>query len=376
VISVRGLSMTLGEFVLRDIDLEVGRGEYFVLLGPTGAGKTVLLACIGGLHRPAAGTGRLDGTDVTAAPPERRGIAYVPQDYCLFPNLTGRQNIAYGLAGRGRPKAEVEARVDELADWLDVRPLLDRRPLALSGGEKQRLALARALAVRPRLLLLDEPLAAVDPSTRDAVCGELKRIQREGRATVIHVCHNFDEALAVAARIGVMRRGRIVQTGTPDGIFRRPASAFVARFTGAANVLPAEWADGLARTGGLRIPVAERGTGRGWIVFRPEDVEVRRGGRTEANGSEAGGLRLRGLVSAVSDRGPYRRIEIRTGEGIFVAAAAPRDGRIGSPAEGEEAEIRLPFERAVLIDEAAGGLPNDPGEDPASRTAVAPRPSP
>ncbi len=363
MISVRGLSLTLGEFVLRDIGLEVAEGEYFVLLGPTGAGKTVLLECIVGLHRPASGAVRLDGIDVTAAPPERRGIAYVPQDYCLFPNLTGRQNIAYGLAGRGRSKAEIEARVDELADWLDVRPLLDRRPLTLSGGEKQRIALARALAVRPRLLLLDEPLAAVDPSTRDAVCGELKRIQREGRTTVIHVCHNFDEALAVADRIGVMRRGRIVQTGAPREIFRRPASAFVARFTGAANLLPAAWADGLARTGELSIPVRERKSGRGWVVFRPEDIEVRPGNGTAADGGGAGGIRLRGVVSAISDRGPYLRLEIRTGEGTFVAAAAPEGGGISSLAEGLEAEVGLIFERAVLIDETAGGVADEPGED-------------
>lgn len=352
MISVRGLSLTLGEFDLRDIGLEVGEGEYFVLLGPTGAGKTVLLECIVGLHRPAAGTIRLDGTDVTAAPPERRGIAYVPQDYCLFPNLTGRQNIAYGLAGRGGRKSEIEARVDELADWLDVRPLLDRRPLTLSGGEKQRIALARALAVRPRLLLLDEPLAAVDPSTRDAVCGELKRIQRKGRTTVIHVCHNFDEALAVADRIGVMRRGRIMQTGTPGQIFRRPASAFVARFTGAANLLPTEWAGGLARAGGLSFPVTERKAGRGWLVFRPEDIEVRPDPESAAaDDGEAGSTRLRGVVAAISDRGPYLRLEIRTGEGVFVATAPSGGGRTASLAEGREAEIRLIFERAVLIAE-------------------------
>ncbi|MDD8027642.1 MAG: ATP-binding cassette domain-containing protein [Acidobacteriota bacterium] len=362
MIAVRRLSLTLGEFVLRDIDLDVAEGEYFVLLGPTGAGKTVLLECLVGLHRPAAGTIRLDGADVTSAPPERRGIAYVPQDYCLFPNLTARDNIAYGLAGRNRPRAEIEARTGELADWLGVRPLLERRPLTLSGGEKQRIALARALAVRPRLLLLDEPLAAVDPSTRDEVCGELKKIQREGRTTVIHVCHNFEEALTVADRIGILRDGRLVQIGSPRDIFRRPRSAFVARFTGAANLLPGEWADGSARAGGFRFPAGGRKPGRGWIVFRPEDVEVRRGreGAEAPDDGEAEKAKRTGVVTAVSDRGPYLRIEIRTAEGLFVAAVSPRDERIGGLTEGENVEILLPFDRAAFIEDADDGEERSP----------------
>jgi molybdate/tungstate transport system ATP-binding protein len=353
VIELRGLHLTLGEFILRDIDLEVKEGEYFVLLGPTGAGKTVLLECIVGLHRPAAGTIRLDGAEVTEAPPEKRGIAYVPQDYCLFPNLTARENIAYGLTGRGRPKAEIEARTNELADWLDVRPLLGRRPLTLSGGEKQRIALARALAVRPRLLLLDEPLAAVDPATRDEVCAELKRIQRRGRTTVIHVCHNFEEALTVADRIGVLRNGRMIQVGTPREIFRHPRSVFVAGFTGASNILPGEWADGVARAGGLRLSAAGREPGRGRIVFRPEDIEVRRSSEKSANPApgEAEPGRLGGRVAAIADRGPYVRIEILADGRTFVAAAAPHDDRIRGLAEGEAVEIRLPSDKAVFIEE-------------------------
>jgi ABC-type Fe3+/spermidine/putrescine transport system ATPase subunit len=354
VIEVRGLRLALGEFRLRDIALDVAEGEYFVLLGPTGAGKTVLLECLVGIHRPEAGTIRLDGCDVTQAPPEKRGIAYVPQDYCLFPNLTGRGNIAYGLDGRGRPQAEIEARVNELADWLAIRPLLARRPLTLSGGEKQRVALARALAVRPRLLLLDEPLAAVDPATRDDVCGELKRIQRGGRTTVIHVCHNFEEALTVADRIGVMCDGRIVQAGTPRDIFRRPESVFVAGFTGAANILPAAWADGVAVAGGIRLPAPDRAPGRGWVVFRPEDLDVRPAGSKAAAAEGADSARLPGVVTAKADRGPYVRLEIRAAGRTFVAAVSPRDERTGGLAEGDAAEVRLPHAKAVFITDPTG----------------------
>jgi ABC-type Fe3+/spermidine/putrescine transport system ATPase subunit len=354
VIEIRGLRLTLGEFRLRDIALDVAEGEYFVLLGPTGAGKTVLLECLVGIHSPEAGRIRLDGADVTQAPPEKRGIAYVPQDYCLFPNLTARGNIAYGLDGRGRPQTEVDARVDELADWLAIRPILSRRPLTLSGGEKQRVALARALAVRPRLLLLDEPLAAVDPATRDDVCAELKSIQRRGRTTVIHVCHNFEEALTVADRIGVMRDGRIVQAGTPRDIFRRPESVFVAGFTGAANILSTAWADGVAVAGGIRLPAPVRAPGRGWVVFRPEDVDVRPAGSETEAAEGTDFARLSGFVTTKADRGPYIRLEILADGKSFVAAVSPRDERAGGLAEGDAAEVRLPHDKAVFILEPAG----------------------
>ncbi len=355
MIAVRGLRLTLGQFRLRDISLDVAEGEYFVLLGPTGAGKTVLIEALVGIHRPEAGSLRMDGADVMDAPPEKRGIAYVPQDYCLFPNLTARDNMAYGLSARGRSAAEIRARVDELADWLSVRPLLERRPLTLSGGEKQRVALGRALAIRPRLLLLDEPLAAVDPATRDEVCLELKRIQRQGKTTVIHVCHNFDEALTVADRIGIMREGRIVQVGAPRDVFRRPASVFVARFTGAANIRPAEWSDGRARTGGLRFPAGSRPPGQGWLVIRPEDVELRRRGEARLDSTAEGGgaVSLPGLIETISDRGLYLRIDVRTAEGSFAAAVEPRLEAALGLAVGDEVALRLPHDRVVLIDGAA-----------------------
>jgi len=236
MLRVENLSIRLGEFDLRDISFEVREGEYFVLLGPTGTGKTVLIECIAGLHRPRTGRIILNGRDVTDLPPEERGIAYVPQDYALFPNLTAFENIAFGLRVRKLPDSKVRARVYELAEWLGITYLLDRLPLTLSGGEKQRVALARALAVEPQILLLDEPLAAVDEQTRERLCRELKTIQRQTGATFVHVSHNFEETLAVADRIGVMnfvegteegkrgtrlRIGQLLQVGTPEEIFYR-----------------------------------------------------------------------------------------------------------------------------------------------------------
>jgi molybdate/tungstate transport system ATP-binding protein len=204
MLRVERLSIRLGEFDLRNISLEVREGEYFVLLGPTGTGKTVLVECIAGLHRPKSGRIFLNGRDITDLPPEERGIGYVPQDYALFPNLTAFENIAFGLRVRKFPEAMVRRKVQELAEWLGITYLLHRLPLTLSGGEKQRVALARALAVEPKVLLLDEPLAAVDEQTRERLCRELKAIQRQTGATFVHVSHNFEETLAVADRIGVM----------------------------------------------------------------------------------------------------------------------------------------------------------------------------
>ncbi|NCO36472.1 MAG: hypothetical protein AUJ92_16280 [Armatimonadetes bacterium CG2_30_59_28] len=235
-VRTENLTIRLGEFHLQRINLHVQAGEHFVLLGPTGAGKTVLIECIAGMHHPQSGNVFLDDEDVTTKRLEERGIGYVPQDYALFPNMTVENNIAFGLRIRKASAEEVAQRVKELTDLLHIDSLLQRYPLTLSGGEKQRVALARALAVRPRLLLLDEPLAAVDESTRDRLCGELKEIQRHTGVTVIHVSHNFEETLAVADSVGILHNGHLLHTGKPEDVFYRPQSRFVAEFTRAENI--------------------------------------------------------------------------------------------------------------------------------------------
>jgi len=361
---VENLSIRLGEFDLRDISFEVRDGEYFVLLGPTGTGKTVLIECIAGLHRPRTGRIILNGRDVTDLPPEERGIAYVPQDYALFPNLTAFENIAFGLRVRKLPDSKVRSKVYELAEWLGITYLLDRLPLTLSGGEKQRVALARALAVEPQILLLDEPLAAVDEQTRERLCRELKAIQRQTGATFVHVSHNFEETLAVADRIGVMnfvegtgdggrgtklRIGQLLQVGTPDEIFYRPVNEFVARFTRAENIWrgeirsqTGEWAQVWLNGASLWVQLPEGHQlpkGEITVVVRPERVRL----LTAAKVSDEQMNLLSGEISAMTDKGAFWKVEVSTEVGISVVVLV-------SKREAEQMGLALGQPVAVALD--------------------------
>ncbi len=309
-LEIRNLSLRLGQFAVHDVSLEVREGEYFVLLGPTGAGKTVVLECLAGLCRPQSGTLTIGGARVNELPPEERGIGYLPQDYALFPHLTVAGNIAFGMELRRLPRAEIEQRTSHLASLLGISHLLQRETTHLSGGERQRVALARALAIKPRVLLLDEPLSAVDEQTRDTLCSELRRIQRGLRTTTIHVSHNFEETLAVADRIGVIHQGRLRQVGTPEDLFRRPASEFVARFLRGENLFRAK----ASREGGrlrlelegARLEAADGPEGDVHCVIRPEDIDI----TTPAAGA-ANVLQCR--IADVTDRGALFRVELQGG---------------------------------------------------------------
>ena len=239
-LQVENLGVDLDEFHLREIELDVAPGEYFVILGPTGAGKTVLLETIAGLHQSQKGRILLDGEDITGVPPERRGIGFVYQDYALFPHMTVAANIAFGLTLRGWQRKTIDRRVAEMGELLGISHLLHRKPDTLSGGEKQRVALGRALLVEPRLLLLDEPLSALDPAMREGLQRELARVHRELGTTTIHVTHDFEEAVALGDRIAVVHEGRVAQVGPPEEIFRKPGSEFVARFVGVRNIFRGE----------------------------------------------------------------------------------------------------------------------------------------
>jgi molybdate/tungstate transport system ATP-binding protein len=240
VIRLEKLHVRVGAFDLQDISFSVPKGGYALIIGPTGSGKTTLLEAIAGHARLRAGRVFLHDDDVTDLPPERRGLGFVYQQYHLFPHLTVRDNIAYGVAKPGRKSgtgANTRGRTQELADMLAIGPLLDRQVRGLSGGEQQRVALARALAPRPSILLLDEPFAAVDPATRQVLRRELRELhQREG-ITTLQVTHDFDEALRLGDLVAVLADGRIAQSGTPEEVFRYPNSAFVARFVGTGNVI-------------------------------------------------------------------------------------------------------------------------------------------
>lgn len=211
MIAVADLQIRQGNFALSGISFIVPAGEYAVLMGPTGSGKTTLLECLAGLRRPAAGTITLADRDVSHLPPASRNVGYVPQDGALFTHLTVRENIAFGLSVRRRPKSEVEHRVHDLADRLGVRHLLDRRAVGLSGGEARRVALGRAVAFRPPVLLLDEPLSGVDEETGDRLIGLLKTVQDDGALTVLHVTHSHAEADRLADRRLRIDCGRVVE---------------------------------------------------------------------------------------------------------------------------------------------------------------------
>jgi molybdate transport system ATP-binding protein/molybdate/tungstate transport system ATP-binding protein len=233
---IRDVHIKVGEFKLDGIDLKVDEGQYFILLGPTGVGKTILLETLAGIHRVARGCIYIDSQEVTHMPPEERRISYVPQDYALFPNMNVRENIGFGLRIRKATKSHIEKEVASYARRLGIAHLLDRAPQQLSGGEKQRVALARALTIRPRVLLMDEPLAALDRATRSDFWIMLKEVQREFAVTVIHVTHDLEEAFILGERIGVFIDGRIVQSGMKEEIYKHPNSMEVARFLGIRNI--------------------------------------------------------------------------------------------------------------------------------------------
>ena len=282
-LKIQDLHVDLSEFHLRGIDLDVAPGEYFVVLGPTGAGKTVLLETIAGLFQSRTGRILLGENDVTHMPPERRGTGFVYQDCALFPHLDVAANIAFGLKLRpDLSSGTVERRVAEMGQLLSIRHLLHRSPETLSGGERQRVALARALVMEPLILLLDEPLSALDPETREGLQRELGRIHRELNTTTLHVTHDFEEAVALADRIGVVHQGRIVQMGTPEEIFRQPASPFVARFVGVRNVFAGqlvqerEAGHSTFATDGLELAVVTDLLRPAHASIRPEDIFISR----------------------------------------------------------------------------------------------------
>ncbi len=238
MIRTEEISFRVGTFQLQRLSINIAKGEYFVLLGPPGSGKTIFLECLCGLKKIGSGQIYIDGRQVTNLEPRARGIGYVPQDYALFPHLSAEQNIAFGLRVRSYQHKDIQARVAETAELLDIRRLLSRRIHGLSGGEKQRVALARALVLQPKILLLDEPVCALDEVTRQEVCVQLLDIQRRLGLTTIHVSHNLEEAFTVADRAAILNEGILQQAGPLDELLDKPNSKFVARFMRREKNLP------------------------------------------------------------------------------------------------------------------------------------------
>ena len=279
MIELKGLCIDLGVFHLRDLTLDIRDGEYFMVLGPTGSGKTVLLETIAGLHPVKSGSILLDGREVTKTEPEKRGIGIVYQDYVLFPHLSVIKNIAFGLRQRGRSRKEAETEAGWTIELLGLSSLLSRKIDTLSGGEKQKVALARALAIKPKVLLLDEPLSALDPETRERVQQELREIRSKLNQTIIHVTHDFEEAVSLGERIAVLGNGCIMQVGTAEQIFCQPKSEFVARFAMTRNIFAGEVRDGddegaIVDIGGTLIQAVTSLRGHRHASVRPEDILI------------------------------------------------------------------------------------------------------
>ncbi len=273
MLELQSVSKKLGSFVMSDVSLQVNDGEYLVVLGPSGVGKSVLIEIISGLIKPDGGRILWDEKDVTFDAPESRGFAVVYQDYSLFPHLTVGGNIAYGLKASGGSYEKIKRSIQKLTKIFGIEGLVDRKPANLSGGEQQRVALARALAVEPKLLLLDEPLSALDVNARSRLRKELKRINKELGISALHVTHDPEEAIILGDRICVMLDNRIRQVATPTELFREPSDADVAEFLGMKNVLPVRRvkAEGYFVCG-QRVDVSAIDDSTCYIWIKPEEI--------------------------------------------------------------------------------------------------------
>ncbi|MDD2587017.1 MAG: tungstate ABC transporter ATP-binding protein WtpC [Syntrophomonadaceae bacterium] len=309
MLQLKNLWKNLGDFQLKNINFTIEEKEYFIILGPTGTGKTVILEVIAGMYRPDKGEIWFNGKRISDLYPEQRDIGFVYQDYALFPHLTVEENIAFGLKVRKRNKEIISTSLYEIVSLLGIEHLLKRYPSTLSGGEQQRTALARALITSPGLLLLDEPLSALDPRTKQIFQEELRRIHRKLGTTTVHITHDFSEAIALGDRIGVMYNGEIVQVGTPAEVFRRPNSRFVAEFVGAENIIPGKAVEGAVRIiPDVEIQTVSPKIGDVILTIRPEDIIISRE-RVISSAQNS----LPGRIVHLANQGPIYRITIDSG---------------------------------------------------------------
>lgn len=339
------ISKSFNEMVaVQDFNLAVEAGEFVSFLGPSGCGKTTTLRMVAGFEIPTSGVIQLDGMDLTPLPPNRRNMGMVFQSYALFPNMTAAQNVGYGLKVAGKPRVEIEQRVNEMLDLIQMHDFADRFPNQLSGGQQQRLALARALAIQPRVLLLDEPLSALDAKIRLELRQEIRRIQRQLGITTIYVTHDQEEALSLSDRIVIMRRGVIEQVGTPQQIYNFPASDFVAEFVGHINLLPVEvvQADaGVVRLGSqvVRAGQFEHLNGRPVrLAVRPEELKA---------GSVEGANNLTGMIESVTYLGAIVRIRVDV-DGQLVSLDMFNERSLEIPVVGQPYHVNFPVEACWL----------------------------
>jgi molybdate/tungstate transport system ATP-binding protein len=315
MIRIEDLHVRLLDFHLRNINLAIEENEFFMLMGPTGAGKTVLLEAVAGLIHADGGKIFIRGRDVTSLPSEKREVGIVYQDQALFPHLSVLDNITYGLRFRRLSREEGKSRLEILTESLSIGHLLSRLPVNLSGGEKQRVALARALIVQPHVLLLDEPLSAIDPIFREEIRNALKLLHKNSATTFLMVTHDFGEALALADRGAVIHQGEIEQIGKIHDIFHRPKSIAVAEFVGMKNLFEASSQNGVPFVQGHQIQLKSRPDARHrHVAIRPEDIEVTRDSFSSNRVNT-----LPGFVSTVIGHGFTYEVHVKSGDLTFKA---------------------------------------------------------
>jgi spermidine/putrescine transport system ATP-binding protein len=373
-IELVSLTKRFHEVAVDNIDLQIASGEFFSLLGPSGCGKTTTLRLIAGFEQPTAGKILLDGQDVSSVPPHRRNVNTVFQSYALFPFLTVFDNVAFGLRNKKLSKAELAKRVYSTLDLVKLRSFEKRRPGQLSGGQQQRVALARALVLHPSVLLLDEPLGALDAKLRRSLKVELKALQEQVGITFLYVTHDQEEALTMSDRLAVMREGRIVQIGSPTQVYEAPADTYVADFLGVSNLMPV---DIVSRGPGSRCEVrlgeAVLTVDHGGLdvedhshaVIRPERVRI------EEFGS-AGPNRVPAMVERLVYLGSATQVHLRLAAGTDIQALLQNDGGHTELAQGTPVHAYLAPDALRVL---SGGTPAADLNETAAEPAVMPQAS-
>jgi len=329
LLSIRNVAKSFGQhLVLREISLNIAEGEFLTILGESGSGKTTLLRIIAGFESATSGELWMGADRIDSQPPYRRPVNTVFQNYALFPHLTVEQNVAYGLQVAKRPQAEIKQRVGEALEKVKMTAHAAKKPSKISGGQQQRVALARALVNRPKLLLLDEPLSALDANLRRQMQVELKSLQREVGIAFVFVTHDQEEAMVMSDRIALLRSGELEQVATPRDIYGRPATAYVAQFIGHTNLLKGEVRGGIVRCGELTWP-ASRPDGPALFSLRPEHIRI------AAGPLSASAVRIRGRVLQQAFHGATELLRVECARGLVLVARIATGGAPGGDVELE-----------------------------------------
>jgi spermidine/putrescine transport system ATP-binding protein len=348
-----------------DVSLEIGAGEFFSLLGPSGCGKTTTLRLVAGFERPTSGRIDIDGVDMASTPPHLRPVNTVFQNYALFPHLSVAENVAFGLRYQKVDRTTAERKVAAALELVQMDGLEERRPSQLSGGQQQRVALARALVLEPQVLLLDEPLGALDAKLRKALQIELKSLQEQVGITFIYVTHDQEEALTMSDRLAVMRMGRVEQVGSPSQVYERPATIYVADFLGVSNLMSV-MVEG-RENGGARVRIADRvlfaSGGGGLVELGQATVSIRPERIALVDMAGGGDNRLPGTVERIVYAGSVVQVLVDLGPAGLVQAVVPNHGAGVDFHPGDRVGVHLPADALLVLEDQISNRDNDSAAD-------------